>query len=467
MKFILAMLRPYHHLFLPVFAAVLLTCSVMVAADEPAVLHQEPVPAGALMDDAIHFQYAVYYLPSPSGDPLAVLRQLLSKEKGGPGLVDELPKKPPTEPIVAVRTTENVQQDYTPPDMQFIKYFGHGLSKQQAEQLQKSGFVIIMDFAHDKAHVWQGLRTANRLVEELARRTGGLLWDEENREVFTPDEWHKKRVESWVGDIPDISKYIIIHAYQSGEYVRAITLGMAKFGLPDVVVEEFSWSNNTSIGNLINLFCQMMAERPVIERPGEYELDIRKIQNQMARDHYQNSLLSKATGVARLALKKGVWEEGDPNNRLIEIGFDRYTGNDVHARQTKMISTLFGMEDHVSHIKHDEELLEASRRAREKLPALRKQFAEGLEPGEYIMVKAPFKTPKGGNEWMWVEVTEWNGDNIRGVLNNEPYYIPSLHSGQIVEIMQEDVFDYIRRHPDGTQEGNETADIIKKMQQSK
>ena len=94
---------------------------------------------------------------------------------------------------------------------------------------------------------------------------------------------------------------------------------------------------------------------------------------------------------------------------------------------------------------------------------LRKQFAEGLEPGEYILVKAPFKTPEGGNEWMWIEVTEWSGNNIRGVLNNEPFYVPSLHSGQIVEIRQEDVFDYIRRHPDGTQEGNETGEIIKKM----
>ena len=460
------MMRRFSYLCLSVMAAVFITCSEMVAAQDTEDLSQKPVPVGPLMQEGIHFQYAIYYLPSPSENPLAVLRQLLSKEADGPVLVGELPEKPPADPIVAVRTTENVQQDYTPPDIHFIKYFGHGLTGQQADRLQKSGFVIIMDFAHDKAHIWQGLRTANRIAEELARRTGGLLWDEENREIFTPDEWHKKRIESWTDGVPDISKYIVIHAYQSGEYVRAITLGMSKFGLPDVVVDEFSWSNNTSIGNLINLFCQAMAERAVIEKSGMYDLDIHKIQNHMVRDYYLNTLISKATGVARLALKKGIWEEGDPNNRLIEIVFDRYPGKDVHAKQTKMISTLFGLEDHVSQIKHSEELLEASRRAKEKLPMLRKQFAEGLEPGEYILVKAPFKTPEGGNEWMWIEVTEWSGNNIRGVLNNEPFYVPSLHSGQIVEIRQEDVFDYIRRHPDGTQEGNETGEIIKKMQES-
>jgi len=33
--------------------------------------------------------------------------------------------------------------------------------------------------------------------------------------------------------------------------------------------------------------------------------------------------------------------------------------------------------------------------------------------------------------------------------------------------MQDDVFDYIRRYPDGKEEGNETGVIIEKMRQDK
>ena len=101
-----------------------------------------------------------------------------------------------------------------------------------------------------------------------------------------------------------------------------------------------------------------------------------------------------------------------------------------------------------------------------KMNELKKAFNAGLAPGEYIEVKAPFATPDGNNEWMWVEITVWNGDTIKGLLKNEPYEIPTLHGGQIVEVKQQDIFDYIRRYADGKEEGNQTSAIILKMQAS-
>ena len=68
---------------------------------------------------------------------------------------------------------------------------------------------------------------------------------------------------------------------------------------------------------------------------------------------------------------------------------------------------------------------------------------------------------------MWIEVTAWNGNKIKGLLKNEPFHIPTLHGGQIVEVNQQDIFDYLRQHPDGKQDGNDTSEIILKMQQEK
>lgn len=432
---------------------------------DPAKPKQEAIPAGALMDQSIRFQYAIYYLPSPLADPLVALQELLSKEKSPPTLVNELPDKP-GKPVIYGHSVTEVQTKYAPPDTQSLQYFGRGLTRDQAEQLQKSRQVFIMEFAHDKEYTWEGLRMANEIAEAMVRETGGLVWDEMTREVFTPVEWNKKRIQTWTQDIPDVSDHTSIHAYKSDEYVRAITLGMAKFGLPDVVVEDLSWSLDRTAGHLINLFCQAMAEGAVIEKPGEYDLDIRRIQNSEVREAQITSLKRNATAVALLSLKKGEWEEGDPENRLIELGFDRYSGRDVHAKQAELFSSFFGSEDAVTPVTHSEELLAASRKAKARLPALREEFLEGLDPGEFIQVKAPFKTPDGGQEWMWVEITTWEGDQIKGLLKNEPFNIPSLHGGQIVNVKQQDVFDYIRRYRDGRQEGNETGAIIQKMQQT-
>jgi uncharacterized protein YegJ (DUF2314 family) len=111
-------------------------------------------------------------------------------------------------------------------------------------------------------------------------------------------------------------------------------------------------------------------------------------------------------------------------------------------------------------VKHDEQLEAASTRARARLPELRSAFVAGFRPAEYLLLKAPFARPDDGHEWMWVEVVSWKGKRVRGLLRNEPFEIPTLHAGQEVEIDEDDVFDYILRHPDGTEEGNETGALI-------
>lgn len=297
----------------------------------------------------------------------------------------------------------------------------------------------------------------------MYRIKDGILWDETTREICSADAWDERRLVSWTEEIPDISRHIVIHAYQKDAGVRAITLGMHKFNLPDVVVDGFPWSLNRTIGHMINLLAQALAEGAEIGEGGQFDLDLRAIRNAPVRERQFETLKANAAGVAHLSLAEGVWEEGDPENRLVEIRFDRYEGPDVHARQVKMVEAMFGWEDSISYIQHDEELKHASQRARETLPALRAAFNSGLAPGEHILVKAPFEKPDGGNEWMWVEVTLWKGDQIKGILQNEPFNIPDLRSGQMVEVSQADVFDYIHRLADGTQEGNETAAIIQKQ----
>jgi len=426
------------------------------------------VAAGSLIADSIHFQYAVFILPSPSRpkDPLRVLHELLATKYAELKLVDEIPE-PPKAMSIRARVPKNVQKEYAPPDMNSLQYFGRGISKEQALALQNSEGALVLDFGDPKEQVWTALRSANQLVEEIARRTGGLVWDEETREIFSPNTWHEKRIASWPAGVPDVSSQTVVHAYNNGEYVRAITLGMAKLGLPDVVIEDSTWSSNNQVGNLINLFCQSMAERGTLKKAGEFRLELRAIKNSTVRDNQVKFLKNNAAGVACLTLKKGKWEEGDPKNRLIELTPENYPGNDLHAKQDSMMSSFFGSEDALVKVQHNEELLAASARAKAKLPELQKVFAAGLQPGEFIDLKAPFRTPDGGTEWMWVEVTTWKDDKIKGLLDNEPSFISGLYAGQVVEVRQEDIFDYIRHYPDKHTEGNTTSDIIRKMDESK
>lgn len=431
-----------------------------------AAPQQSSIPAGSPMSKSIHFQYALYFLPKPNKNPLKVLKRHLSAKGLKFKLVDKIPESP-RKMFIQARLEKNVQKKYVPPDLDTLKYFGYGLSRAQALALQKSQQALILNFSYPQQHVWNGLHDATKLLEDLALQTDGLLWDEMTREVFTADAWHAKRLSKWASSVPDISTHTSIHAYKSGEFVRAISLGMAKVGLPDVVVDNFPWSSNRNVGHIINLFSQAMAEGATFTKPGVFDLNIKVIKHPAVREPQLKSLKDNAKAIAHLTLRQGIWEEGDPGNRLIEIRFDRYPGRDEHAKLDAMISALFGSEDSVSFIRHNEALMAASKAAKANLPSLRKAFNAGLRPGEFIQVKAPFPTPDGGNEWMWVEVSKWKGNNIEGLLKNEPFNIPDLHGGQMVKVNQQDIFDYIRNYPDGTQEGNKTSEIILKIQEQK
>jgi uncharacterized protein YegJ (DUF2314 family) len=218
------------------------------------------------------------------------------------------------------------------------------------------------------------------------------------------------------------------------------------------------------MGSLINLLAQTLAEGAVIGRDGRIDIDIRKVGHPQLRARLLEGLKDNAQSTGKLILMNAAREEGDPENRIASINFARYPGPDNTARQEAMLSALFGSSDGIKYIKHNDALEKASALARKKLTAMEADFRRGLRPGEYLQVKAPFPTPAGGNEWMWVEITQWDGDRIDGLLQNDPYDIPAMKAGQSVRIKLSEVFDYIRVHPDGRSEGNTTGAIIEKMQ---
>lgn len=428
--------------------------------------NEEGAPPVSPVVGPVRFQYAVYLLPGQRVDPTAALKQALSGSFKQLNKVDRIPDNP-TAMVVAAELKTDVQKTYAPPGLRALKYFGEGLSPSQAEALQRSRSALILEFAHPTDFIWPALVQANELVEYLAKQSSGLIWDETTRQVFTPEAWHEKRIRSGSGGVPNAPSQITIHEYGSGEYIRAITLGMQKFGLPDLVVQQTQRSSGNQVGHFLDLLAQALVEGRGIGKGSSFKLEIRNIKNTAVRESNTADLKPNAQGSACLLLREATREDGDPDNRLIEISAQLYPGNDIQSKQDLLLSSFFGWQDSIRFIKHDQELLAASVKAKQDLPKLKQAFARGLSPGEYIQVKAPSRTPNGDNEWMWVEVVRWNSSTIKGTLENEPYNVPDLKAGQVVEIAEDEVFDYIHTFSDGHAVGNTTGEIIRKMSEAK
>lgn len=411
------------------------------------------------------YSFALYFSEKKGAGPDKLARELAANPQYGFQTVSKLDPAARSGPYLKLDSViGDVARQYKPPTVENLKYFGRGLNLAQAEALQKSPQVLVLVFAVSTRDALTSLLRASNLAYRLASETNALIWDEETREMFTPDAWKKIRVDSWEGQLPDVSRNITIHAYNDEGKVRAISLGMTKFALPDLVVNDMVWSLSNPLSHTINVVAQTMVEGARPTAQGQFIVNASAIKHAALRARIDSSILTNGKGRGQVLLLQSAPQQGDPENSLAELQFDSASGKDTTSRQTQFVTQFFGAQEDpvIQRKKNDTALREASDRARKKLPALRAAFQAGLQPGESILLKAPFTTIEGGVEWMWVEVTKWPGERITGMLGNTPRYVPSLKAGQMVEIKESEVFDYLRKFPDGKLEGNETSEILSK-----
>lgn len=431
-----------------------------VGATAPSAMHT-PVPVGPLLEEEITLQFAVY-LPHAHTQPV---RKALQKRiaAAAPSLaqVDVDSKTRP--PAFFMLDTPPIA-DYSPPDLESLEFRGVGLSTAQKKSCAEAKGVVVLILSGPAKGFGANHRAAQVAVQEVAAAHEGVFWDEGTGQIFSDDAL-AERV-AWKDGMPDVGEHITIHVYRDGDFYRMISLGLGKFGVPDIVVEQVPPGGQLGMSHAINLLGQLMIEGATIERTGTFVASIDAIKHAAHKVRQEENILEGATGSAELTLAYVTRQEGDADNRLIEIIFP--DGDHRQIGQFETLEKLYGSEDAIEYTDHDDkELSAASVTARGKALELKPRFAEAPPFNEHLSVKAPFVTDEGGTEWMWVEVAKWQGTQIHGTLSNSPFGVSKLKLGAAVIVEEDTIFDYIHELPDGSSVGNTTGDIITRQQAEK
>ncbi len=245
-------------------------------------------------------QFAIYLLPGYEGDPLSYAKNVVRDNFRDIRVVGRPELYKATVPCVHIRLLKDLKT-YRPPSQESMKYFGRGVSRTETELIQGSQQALVLDFVYDAFDHRDILRQSADIMAQISAHYKNLpVWDEQTRLLFGQGEWTAKLVKGWQENIPNIESHITIHAYEKGKYVRAVSLGMEKFGLPDLAVNGFQWSISSQMGTLLYLVGQHVAEgRLPSDRPGhqgEMEIDVSAIRLDAMRNEVKNSLIEKATG---------------------------------------------------------------------------------------------------------------------------------------------------------------------------
>jgi uncharacterized protein YegJ (DUF2314 family) len=422
--------------------------ATVVAAASDAAPATELFARGATATHFVHF----------TPEPRVALEAAKARCAGLSAALEEhsFDDPPPTDRAVwGVKAVDWESGMDTIPNSFFI-----GLSDAQRAAELKSKTMFEVGYSAPRAKMRRMLHDADALTACLAKETGGLIWDEDTRQMFALDAWQKARLDAWVGDVPIVHLHITVHAYNNGELARSVTLGMAKLGLPDLVVQAHPTNDAELVSWMIAFVAQALVERGSLAADGTLDLELAALAAPIAREMAAAAPGRGGAGKARLRLVEAKPDEGDAENRLLEI---RGSADGLEA-QSAALAALFGRDEEVFGAAADDtELNAASARARKALVALRPTFARGIPPMTLLHVKAPFTTDRGGVEWMWVEVTSWNGKRLSGVLVSEPLDVKALKQGARVKVKIDEVFDYVYWH-DGKKDGNETTEILKRRQ---
>ena len=191
----------------------------------------------------------------------------------------------------------------------------------------------------------QNVLDAQTLLYEFAKATGGLIADIEAKTVFEVDAWKKNRLNRWVDKYPYVPSHVTMTYLKRGRWYRARTMGMRKFGLPEITVAGFISSHLTELDALLKLTCQTLIERPFLDAGGRYRLNVSEIAETRLKDQLRKIGDESAPGTIEieLALIKTVDEHANHN---LEIRCLHLPGLMLMQKQEYLVAQLFGASAH-------------------------------------------------------------------------------------------------------------------------
>lgn len=299
-------------------------------------LNFQPVPAEDLRDPETTFQLVVLPVERRSG--AAFDRVVASARKAFPGLRVQRADRP-----VTVRPALQVGEMNAPgiPAGE-LELFGRGLTSQQRLVLGRPMRATVLEVHLAKDQPLAQLRKVELLAVLAAEELRGVLYDVETREYFSPAAWRERRVEGWSGDLPQVPTEIAIVTHPSSGERRSLTYGMARFGLPDLVLPRHG-SEETfakAMATVLTLTAQLLVERGRVDAAGVMTLRIDDVQHPGVRAELRALQRGNAKGETQVNLGVAKPLENDPPNRLLELVFA--PGADGDRAMQKVISELFG-----------------------------------------------------------------------------------------------------------------------------
>lgn len=292
----------------------------------------QPFPAGELREREVAFQIAILPIRTSLRRPVDTVQKIAKREFPQLRIVTRPDKDTPAPSLyVSEAKVDGIS-------FQEITLFGRDLDHNSRVLLTRAKKALVLEFHLSPDASFEDLRRAHAIAHAVAAPVSAAIFDGETREYFSPAEWKLRRVSSWGEKLPQLPLQISIQASATPGGQRSVTFGMAKFGLPDVLIPEHPAHLRGPLATVINLVVQTLLERGELAREGRLVVDVETLQEPTIREEMKKLMRGNAAGETELVVGLSAPSERDPQNRLMELSF----GDDPGVAQERTIRELFG-----------------------------------------------------------------------------------------------------------------------------
>jgi uncharacterized protein YegJ (DUF2314 family) len=329
------------------------------------------------------------------------------------------------------------------PPKDTIDTIAPGLTPKERESVHRRRAAVTVRVRGDVNKEQVAARTLFAVGASLAKTLDGLVWDETTRRVETAEQTRLRAITAPLGAPAFNQRAIVIQFYrQPDATARLVTLGMSRFGAPDLSLRGCSMGAGAMLVDAINALAASIVE-------GKDGLPL---------------VAKTAKGEAAFEVADAERVQGDPDDFVELVPVSGAKGEAPREAWDAVVTKLFGEAARSVEAKFGKELEAAGAKARKEMPAVLKRFTAG--EGE-LFVWGPFtirsdERADGGpeEEWLWVKVSTCDDNSCTGALSNRPMYATNIASGRTTSMPRAKIADWQLRYPDGGITGGETTRLL-------
>jgi len=349
---------------------------------------------------------------------------------------------------VAVRATEDVIL----PSPDTLDTVAPGLTPAERQAVHRRPTSIVLRTGGAFSPAQLPARAAFAAAAVLAEATNGFVYDEASRRIETAAEVLRHTVTAPLDEPAFVPRHVVVQLYRQDDgTARLLTLGMARFGSPDLTLRGANMAAGPWLAEVINAAARRIAHGHQDGTLTVTTADIAAVTGK------------KPSGdrPVKLDLVEPARTDGDPDNEMAELV---PPGGASREGWEAVVASLFGNVTVATDV-DDKELAAIATSARKEFPRAVDRWKAG---DGALFVKGPFPIPPdqrvdGGPafENLWILATACDGRTCTGSLSNDPSYLTNLAAGKTTSVARGELVDYLLQLRDGGAVGGESIKLLR------